>query len=97
MKDWLITLNEAEAETLCDHPIPHADRESAIEAARHLVSEGVDVAVGVTGGVGVLTEEFLRVYPHHLGHVRRFHLHGQAVEARRHRCRHRHLELLFGD
>ena len=42
---WLITLNEAEAETLCDHPVPHADRESAIEAARHIVSEGVDVAI----------------------------------------------------
>jgi len=39
---WLITPNEAEVEALCPHPVPHADPNRAIEAARHLVSEGVE-------------------------------------------------------
>ena len=39
---WLITPNEAEAEALCPHPVPHADPNRAIKAARHLVSEGVE-------------------------------------------------------
>lgn len=42
---WLITPNEAEAEALCPHAVPHADADRAIEAARHLVSEGVQIAV----------------------------------------------------
>jgi pseudouridine kinase len=44
-KLWLITPNEAEAEALCPHPVPHADADRAIEAARHLVSDGVKIAV----------------------------------------------------
>jgi pseudouridine kinase len=44
-KLWLITPNEAEAEALCPHPVPHADADRAIEAARHLVSDGVQIAV----------------------------------------------------
>lgn len=42
---WLITPNEAEAEALCPHAVPHADADRTIEAARHLVSEGVKIAV----------------------------------------------------
>ncbi len=42
---WLITPNETEACVLCPHPVPHADRDMAIDAARHLVSQGVDIAI----------------------------------------------------
>jgi len=42
---WLITPNEAEASALCPRPIPHGSPEEAIAAARHLVSEGVDIAI----------------------------------------------------
>jgi pseudouridine kinase len=42
---WLITPNEAEADALCPHPVPHADPTRAIEAARHLVSDGVDIVI----------------------------------------------------
>jgi pseudouridine kinase len=46
LKDfWLITPNESEADALCPHPVPHADPGRAIEAARHLVSEGVEIAI----------------------------------------------------
>jgi pseudouridine kinase len=38
---WLITPNEAEADQLCPHPVPHADPTRAIDAARHLITEGV--------------------------------------------------------
>jgi pseudouridine kinase len=44
-KLWLITPNEAEADALCPHPVPHADPTRAIDAARHLVSEGVEIAI----------------------------------------------------
>lgn len=56
---WLIAPNEAEAEALCPHPVPHADRERVIEAARHLVSEGVELAVITMAefGVGYATAE----------------------------------------
>lgn len=49
----MITPNEAEASTLCPHPVPHADREQALDAARHLVSQGVDVAVVTMAEFGV--------------------------------------------
>lgn len=42
---WLITPNETEAGVLCPHPVPHADRDMTIDAARHLVSQGVDIAI----------------------------------------------------
>ena len=42
---WLITPNETEAEAICPHPVPHADVVRAIAAARHLVSEGVEIAI----------------------------------------------------
>jgi pseudouridine kinase len=42
---WLITPNEPEADVLCPNPVPHADRDMAIDAARHLVSQGVDIAI----------------------------------------------------
>jgi pseudouridine kinase len=46
LKDlWLLTPNETEAEVLCPVPVPHADTARAIEAAKHLVSEGVEIAI----------------------------------------------------
>jgi pseudouridine kinase len=42
---WLITPNEAEADALCPHSVPHADPSRAIAAARHLVTEGVDIVI----------------------------------------------------
>jgi pseudouridine kinase len=42
---WLITPNEAEASALCPHPVPHGSPSEAIAAARHLVSEGVDIVI----------------------------------------------------
>lgn len=50
---WLITPNEAEAEALCPHPVPHADREQALDAARHLVTEGVEIALVTMAEFGV--------------------------------------------
>jgi pseudouridine kinase len=44
-KLWLITPNETEADAICPHPVPHAEPDRAIQAARHLVSEGVDFVV----------------------------------------------------
>jgi pseudouridine kinase len=44
-KLWLVTPNEAEADALCPQPVPHADPTRAIDAARHLVSEGVEIAI----------------------------------------------------
>ncbi len=56
---WLITLNEKEAENICPHSIPHADREKAINAAKHLVNEGVEIAIIAMAefGVGYATNE----------------------------------------
>jgi pseudouridine kinase len=42
---WLITPNEAEADALCPHSVPHADPSRAIAAARHLVTEGIDIVI----------------------------------------------------
>jgi pseudouridine kinase len=42
---WLITPNEAEAAALCPHPVPHGSPSEAIAAARHLVSEGVEIVI----------------------------------------------------
>ena len=50
---WLITANEAEAEALCPIPVPHADHNSALDAARHLVGEGVDIAMITMAEFGV--------------------------------------------
>ncbi|HHH83252.1 MAG TPA: ribokinase [Chloroflexi bacterium] len=50
---WLITPNEPEAERLCAHPVPHADPASAIAAARHLVTEGVNIAIITMAEFGV--------------------------------------------
>jgi pseudouridine kinase len=56
---WLITPNEKEAEALCPHPISHADRDQAIDAAKHLVNEGVEIAIIAMAefGVGYATAE----------------------------------------
>lgn len=58
-KLWLITPNEKEAEGLCPHPISHADRDQAINAAKHLVNEGVEIAIIAMAefGVGYATAE----------------------------------------
>ena len=54
LKDlWLITPNAAEAEVLCPHPVPHTDRDRALDAARHLVAEGVDIALVTMEEFGV--------------------------------------------
>jgi pseudouridine kinase len=50
---WLITPNEAEAQVLSPHPFPHADRDRALDAARHLVAEGVQIAVIALAEFGV--------------------------------------------
>lgn len=50
---YMITPNEAEASALCPHPVPHADRDRALDAARDLVSSGVDVAVITMAEFGV--------------------------------------------
>ena len=79
---WLITPNAAEAEVLCPHPVPHADRgdaqrdplrdplrdaqrdarreadgdvqrDRALDAARRLVAEGVDIALVTMAEFGV--------------------------------------------
>ncbi|MCK5053353.1 MAG: carbohydrate kinase family protein [Anaerolineales bacterium] len=50
---WLITANEAEAEALCPIPVAHADHHSAIDAARHLVAEGVNIAMITMAEFGV--------------------------------------------
>lgn len=42
---WLITPNEPEAEVLCPTPVPHAKPSQAIDAARYLVSQGVEIAI----------------------------------------------------
>ncbi|TFH36489.1 MAG: ribokinase, partial [Anaerolineales bacterium] len=56
---WLITPNETEAEALVPHPIPHADRDQVIDAAKHLVNKGVEIAVIAMAelGVGYATAE----------------------------------------
>ncbi|MGD2162506.1 MAG: carbohydrate kinase family protein [Anaerolineales bacterium] len=50
---WLVVPNESEAEVLCPHPVPHANRDQAIDAARHLISEGVDIAIVTMAEFGV--------------------------------------------
>ena len=50
---WLITPNAGEAEALTPHPIPHADRNLALDAARHLVSRGVEIAMVTMAEFGV--------------------------------------------
>ncbi len=56
---WLMTPNEAEAEVFCPHELPHGDRERALSAARHLVAQGVEVAIVTMAefGVGYATPE----------------------------------------
>jgi pseudouridine kinase len=56
---WLITPNQKEAEALCPHPVPHADRDQVIDAAKHLVSKGVEIAIIAMAefGVGYATAE----------------------------------------
>lgn len=44
-KIWLITLNESEAEVFSPHSVPHADRDRAIDAARYLISQDVEIAI----------------------------------------------------
>jgi pseudouridine kinase len=50
---WLITPNEAEAEALTPHVTPHVDRHPGIDAARHLVAKGVDIAMVTMAEFGV--------------------------------------------
>ncbi|MGD2057801.1 MAG: PfkB family carbohydrate kinase, partial [Anaerolineales bacterium] len=41
------------AEVLCPQPVTHADRDQVIDAARHLVSEGADIAIVTMAEFGV--------------------------------------------
>ena len=50
---WLITPNESEAEALTPHPVPHADRHPGMDAARHLVAKGVQIAMVTMAEFGV--------------------------------------------
>jgi pseudouridine kinase len=50
---WLITPNEAEAETLAPHDVPHTDRDRGLDAARHLVARGVQIAMVTMAEFGV--------------------------------------------
>jgi len=50
---WLISPNEAEADALTPHPVPHADRHPGIDSARHLVAKGVQVAMVTMAEFGV--------------------------------------------
>lgn len=50
---WLVTPNEAEAAALCPLPVPHADVNQALAAARHLVALGVDIAMVTMAEFGV--------------------------------------------
>lgn len=51
---WMIMPNEAEAAVFCPDPVPHADRERALEAADFLVSQGVSVAIVTMAEFGVV-------------------------------------------
>ena len=50
---WLFMPNEAEASALVPHPLPHADRVRALDAAHHLVTKGVEAAVITMAEFGV--------------------------------------------
>ena len=50
---WLITPNEDEAEALTPHDVPHTDRHRGLDAARHLVSRGVQIAMVTMAEFGV--------------------------------------------
>jgi pseudouridine kinase len=51
---WLVTSNEGEAEALCGFDIPHADRDTALQAARHLIGEGVEKIIITMAEFGVV-------------------------------------------
>lgn len=50
---WMVTPNEMQAGILCPHPVPHADRDRALDSARHLVSAGVGIALLTMAEFGV--------------------------------------------
>ncbi len=50
---WLIAPNEFEASALCPVHVEHADRNSVIDAARHLVGQGVGIAIITMAEFGV--------------------------------------------
>ncbi|MFP3853260.1 MAG: carbohydrate kinase family protein [Anaerolineales bacterium] len=56
---WLLSPNEREAEVLCPMEIPHEDEASAIEAARHLTTHGIEMVMITRAefGVGYATSE----------------------------------------
>ena len=51
---WLVTPNEGEAAALCGFDIPHADRNAALQAARHLISQGVENTIITMAEFGVV-------------------------------------------
>lgn len=50
---FLMTPNSSEAGILCERPVSVSDRGQALEAAKHLVSEGVDFAIVTLAEFGV--------------------------------------------
>jgi pseudouridine kinase len=51
---WMIMPNESEAGVFCPGPVPHANRERALEAADFLVSQGVGIAIITMAEFGVV-------------------------------------------
>jgi pseudouridine kinase len=51
---WLVTPNEREAAALCGFEVPHADRDMALRAARHLISQGVERTIITMAEFGVV-------------------------------------------
>jgi pseudouridine kinase len=50
---YMVTPNLSEASLLCGYPIQASYRKQAVEAAKHLVSKGVDIAIIALGENGV--------------------------------------------
>jgi pseudouridine kinase len=51
---WLVSPNEGEAAALCGLTVPHADQNSALQAARHLIGCGVEYAVVTMAEFGLV-------------------------------------------
>ncbi len=51
---WMIMPNENEAGVFCPGPVPHANRERALEAADFLVMQGVGIAIVTMAEFGVV-------------------------------------------
>ncbi len=50
---YMITPNSAEAAVLCGYPIQASNRNQALEAAKHLIGQGVEISIIALGEFGV--------------------------------------------